>query len=59
MSLLTECGGGATPECSGNGQSTQLIQPQEGRCGGGMNSVCVRGSGGGGGGSSFKTRGVI
>lgn len=23
--LLTECGGGATPECSGNGQRAQLI----------------------------------
>lgn len=35
MSLLTECGGGAAPECSGNGQSAQLIPPREGRCGGG------------------------
>lgn len=34
-SLLTECGGGATPECPGNGQSAQLIPLQEGRCGGG------------------------
>lgn len=24
MSLLTECGGGATPEHSGNGQKTRL-----------------------------------
>lgn len=29
-SLLTECGGGATPECSENGQSVQLIPLQEG-----------------------------
>lgn len=35
-SLLTECGGGATPECSGNGQSAQLIPLQEGSCGGGQ-----------------------
>ncbi|KAI9521826.1 hypothetical protein NQZ68_003981 [Dissostichus eleginoides] len=28
-SLLTECGGGATPECSGNGQSAQLNPLQE------------------------------
>lgn len=35
MSLLTECGGGATPERSGNRQSAQLSPLQEGRCGGG------------------------
>lgn len=40
-SLLTECGGGDTPECSGNGQSAQLISLQEESCGGGREGVLL------------------